>query len=152
MSERPQNKNLIPLTQQSPERAHEIRVMGGKASQEKRRQKQAMADLLTLYSGLPIRDKRQAGRLKRLGIPDEELTQKLLIADAVMKAAQAGNVYAVQLYMEITGEAALVGPAKENNLLQALQGATGKDINTDEISEIQHAAESGPDVVESSEV
>ena len=108
---RPQDKNLIPLTERSEEEAHAIRSAGGKASQEKRRERQMMADLLELYSGLPITDKRKQNRLKKLGIPSEVLTQKMLVADALMRSAQAGNTYAIQLYMDITGETGLGGSA-----------------------------------------
>ena len=145
---RPQDKNLIPLTERSEEEAHAIRSAGGKASQEKRRERQMMADLLELYSGLPIIDKRKQNRLKKLGIPSEVLTQKMLVADALMRSAQAGNTYAIQLYMDITGETSLAGSAKNNNLLEAIQNATKEDVNTDDIPELQQAAASDADVVE----
>ena len=123
---RPQDKNLIPLTERSEEEAHAIRSAGGKASQEKRRERQMMADLLELYSGLPITDKRKQNRLKKLGIPS----------------------YAIQLYMDITGETGLGGSAKDNNLLEAVQNATKEDVNTDDIPELQQTAASDADVVE----
>ena len=145
---RPQDKHLIPLTERSEEEAHAIRSAGGKAAQQKRKEKQMMADLLELYSGLPMTDKRKKNRLAKLGIPTEELTQKLLVADALMRSAQAGNTYAIQLYMEITGEAGLGGPAKENNLLEAIQDSTKEDIDTDDLPELQQAAEADVDVVE----
>lgn len=145
---RPQDKHLIPLTERSEEEAHAIRSAGGKAAQQKRKEKQMMADLLELYSGLPITDKRKKNRLAKLGIPTEELTQKLLVADALMRSAQAGNTYAIQLYMEITGEAGMGGPAKENNLLEAIQDSTKEDIDTDDLPELQQAAEADVDVVE----
>ncbi|MBQ7047686.1 MAG: hypothetical protein IJN86_01945 [Clostridia bacterium] len=145
---RPQDKHLIPLTERTEEEAHAIRSAGGKASQQKRKEKQMMADLLELYSGLPITDKRKKNRLAKLGIPTEELTQKLLVADALMRSAQAGNTYAIQLYMEITGEAGMGGPAKENNLLQAIQDSTKEDMDTDDLPELQQTAEADVDVVE----
>lgn len=111
-----------------------------------------LSDLLELYAGLPITDKRKANRLKRLGIPDEVLSQKMLVADALMRAAQAGNTYAIQLYTELTGEKNLVGPAQENNLLEAIKNSTQEDLNTDDLSELQQTAESDPDVVEPPEV
>ena len=37
IGERPQNKNLIPLTERSEEEAYAIRSAGGKAAQAKRR-------------------------------------------------------------------------------------------------------------------
>ena len=145
---RPQDKHLIPLTERTEEEAHAIRSAGGKASQQKRKEKQMMADLLELYSGLPITDKRKKNRLAKLGIPTEELTQKLLVADALMRSAQAGNTYAIQLYMEITGEAGMGGPVKENNLLQAIQDSTKEDMDTDDLPELQQTAEADVDVVE----
>lgn len=145
---RPQDKHLIPLTERSEEEAHAIRSAGGKASQQKRREKQMMADLVELYSGLPITDKRKKNRLAKLGIPPEELTQKLLVADALIRAAQAGNTYAIQMFMEITGEAGMSGPAKENNLLEAIQNVTKEDMDTDDLPELQQAATADTDLVE----
>ena len=144
---RPQDKNLIPVTERSPEEARAIQSAGGKASQEKRRQKQQMSDLLALYSGMPITDKRRANRLKKMGIPAEEMTQKLLVADGLMKAAQAGNAYAIQLYMELIGETG-GGCTKENNLLDAIREATKEGVNTDDIPELQQTAVVDPDMVE----
>lgn len=145
---RPQDKHLIPLTERSEEEAHAIRSAGGKASQQKRREKQMMADLVELYSGLPITDKRKKNRLAKLGIPPEELTQKLLVADALIRAAQAGNTYAIQMFMEITGEAGMSGPAKENNLLEAIRDATKEDMDTDDLPELQQEATADTDLVE----
>lgn len=148
---RPQDKNLIPVTERSPEEAHAIRSAGGKARQEQRKQQQQMSDLLALYSGMPITDKRRANRLKKMGVPPEGLTQKLLVADGLMKAAQAGNTYAIQMYMELIGETG-GGPAKDNNLLDAIIDATKEDIDTDDLPELQQTAEVDPDMVEQTEV
>lgn len=145
---RPQDKHLIPLTERSEEEAHAIRSAGGKASQEKRKQQKLMTELLSIYSDLPVTDKKKKGRLKRLGIEDSDLTQKTLIADAIMRGAQAGNSYLIQMYLELVGEAGLGGPAKENNLLEAIQNSTKENVDTDDISEIQQTAASDTDVVE----
>nr|DAU50588.1 MAG TPA: hypothetical protein [Caudoviricetes sp.] len=145
---RPQDKHLIPLTERSEEEAHAIRSAGGKAVQEKKRQQKLMTELLQIYSDLPITDKKRKGRLKRLGIEEADLTQKTLIADAIMKAAQGGNTYAIQLYLDLMGESGLGGPVKENNLLDAIQNATKEDVNTDDLPELQQTAASDTDVVE----
>lgn len=145
---RPQDKNLIPLTERSEEEAHAIRSAGGKAVQEKKKQQKLMTELLTIYSDLPITDKKRKGRLMRLGIKDDDLTQKTLIADAIMRAAQSGNTYAIQLYLDLVGESGLGGSDKKNNLLEALIEQTKEDIDTDDIPELQQATESDADVVE----
>ena len=72
----------------------------------------------------------------------------MLVADALMRSAQAGNTYAIQLYMDITGETGFGGSAKDNNLLEAIQNATKEDVNTDDLPELQQAATSDTDVVE----
>lgn len=145
---RPQDKHLIPLTERSEEEAHAIRSAGGKAVQEKKRQQRLMSELLTLYSDLPILDNRRKSRLKKLGIEEVDLTQKALIADAIMKGAQAGNSYLIQMYLDIVGESGIGGPAKENNLLDAIMNSTKEDIDTDDLPELQQEAESDADVVE----
>lgn len=145
---RPQDKHLIPLTERSEEEAHAIRSAGGKAVQEKKRQQKLMTELLQIYSDLPITDKKRKGRLKRLGIEEGDLTQKTLIADAIMRSAQGGNTYAIQLYLDLIGESGLGGPVKENNLLDALINGTKEDIDADDIPELQQEAESDADVVE----
>lgn len=149
---RPQDKHLIPLTERSEEEAHAIRSAGGKAAQEKRKQQRLMTELLQIYSGLPITDNRKKKRLAKMGIEAEDLTQKTLIADALMRAAQAGNTYAIQMYLELMGEAGLGGPTKENNLLEALQDMTKEDIDTDDLPELQQEAEADVDMVEQAEV
>ena len=145
---RPQDKHLIPLTERSEEEAHAIRSAGGKAVQEKKKQQKLMTELLQLYSDLPILDNRKKKRLAKLGIEEADLTQKALVADAIMRGAQSGNSYLIQQYLEIIGEAGMGGSAKENNLLEAIVNSTKEDIDADDIPEIQQAAESDSDVVE----
>ncbi|MCD8371786.1 MAG: hypothetical protein LUD27_00600 [Clostridia bacterium] len=146
---RPQDKNLIPLNQRTEEEARAIQSKGGKASAQARKQRQMMSELLEHYSELPVKDKRVIKRLKNLGFDVDDITQKLLIADAIMKAAQHGNTYAIQLYLEITGEiGATAGIQKENNMLEAILNSTTGEITADEIPEIQYAANSDSDVVE----
>ena len=145
---RPQDKHLIPLTERSEEEAHAIRSAGGKAVQEKKKQQKLMTELLQLYSDLPILDNRKKKRLAKLGIEEADLTQKALIADAIMRGAQSGNSYLIQQYLELIGEAGMGGPVKENNLLEAIVNSTKEDIDADDIPEIQQTAESDADVVE----
>ena len=151
-SHRPQNDNLIPLTERSEEEAHAIRSAGGKASQEARKKKQAMADLLLLYSGLPIKDGRVRNRLKKLGVPDEELTQKFQIADALMKMAQTGNTQAIALYLDSIGElGAAKADDKDNNLFEMIEQSSSQEVDIDDIPEIRETPDDNADVVESPE-
>lgn len=144
---RPQDRHLIPLTERSPEEARAIRSAGGKARAEQQRQRKQLAEMLEIISELPLTDKRVINRLKRMGLTEEDgLTQKMLIADTLVKACQVGNIYAVQLYLALMGE----GGAKtaENNLIEALKESTKEDIDYSDLPEVQQAAAAGDDVVE----
>ena len=149
---RPQNKNLRLFNEIPVEEARAIQSAGGKASHEARKKRQAMADLLLLYSGLPIKDARIRKRLKNLGVPDEELTQKFQIADALVKTAQTGNTQAIALYLDSIGElGAAKGEDKENNLFKMIEQSSSQEVDLDDIPEIRETSESDVDLVESPE-
>lgn len=149
---RPQNKNLVSLADRPEDEARAIQSAGGKACAEARKKKQAMADLLLLYSGLPIKDGRVRNRLKRLGVPDEELTQKFQIADALVKMAQTGNTQAIALYLDSIGELGTSkAEDKENNLFEMIEASSSQEVDVDDIPEIWETSELDADLVESSE-
>lgn len=144
--ERPQNKNLKQLQDRDPEEARAIRSAGGKARQEQRREQKRVAEMFKVICDLPIKDQRITNRLKRMGITDEDLTNRMVIADAIFKGCKEGNTYAITLALDLLGENGAV--SKENNLLEALQDQTKEDIDTSEIPEIQHATKTSNAVVE----
>lgn len=145
---RPQDKHLIPLTQRSEAEAYAIRSAGGKASQAKRKQKKAAAELMQIFCDLPVSDGRKKNRLKRLGFDEDDLSNKALMVAAIGRLAQAGNVYAFEKVLELLGEDGMSAVKKENNLLEAIVNSTTEDVNTDDIPEIQQEAESDADLVE----
>ena len=138
MSNRPQDKHLIHFSDMPPDRARAIRSAGGKARQEQIRQRRALAEILSFYADLPIRDERVRKRLLNLGFDTDDLTQKLLVADAVVRAAQGGNTYAIRLYLDLLGESGCE-IAKENNLLDAIKDSTQGDMDTSDLPEVQQA-------------
>lgn len=148
--ERPQNKNLKPLTERPPEEAQAIRSKGGIVKAEKQRQKKALAEMLQMIDDLPITDKRVLNRLKKAGVDEDLLMRKMLIADALHKQCEKGNTYAISLYMELTGEGS--GLQKENNLIDALLEATRGGMDTSDIPEVQQTSNLGNDLVESTGV
>lgn len=148
MSNRPQNKNLIPLTERSEEEAHAIRSAGGKAAQAKRQQTTQQNYLLGKMAGLPIVDKRTVKKFERMGYSDDEITKALEITDAIFKGAKAGDPRMIDIYLRIMGEDVAEPVAKENNLLDAILNSTKEDVDTDDLPELQQTAESDADLVE----
>lgn len=150
--DRPQNKNLKPFDELTPEEAHAIRSAGGKASQAARKRRTEQAYLLGKYAGLAIVDKRTIAKFEKMGFENDEMTRALEIAHAIMTGAKKGNPRMIEIYLSLTGELGNVSPTKDNNIIEALVESTGEDISTDEIPEIQQEAESDPDMVEPPEV
>lgn len=149
---RPQDKHLIPLTERSPEDAYAIRSAGGKAAQEKRRKCTEQQYLLSKYAGVPILDKRTIKKFERMGFEDEEINKALEITEAIMKGAKNGDPRMIEIYLRLTGEEKPETAPKENNLLEAINQSTKEDIDTDDLSELQQAAELDSDLVEQTEV
>lgn len=145
---RPQDKNLIPLTERSEEEAHAIRSAGGKASQAARKKRTEQQYLLGKYAQAPILDKRTIKKFERLGFESEEINRALEITDAIMKGAKTGDPRMIEIYLRLTGEEHMEAKPKENNLLEAIQNATKEDVNTDDLPELQQAAASDADMVE----
>ena len=145
---RPQDKNLIPLTERSEEEAHAIRSAGGKASQAARKKRTEQQYLLGKYVQAPILDKRTIKKFERMGFENEEISCALEITDAIMKGAKAGDPRMIEIYLRLTGEDKPEAATRENNLFEVIQNATKKDVNTDDLPELQQAAASDTDVVE----
>lgn len=104
--------------------------------------------MLGKYAGTPILDKRTIKKFERMGFADEEISRALEITDAIMKGAKSGDPRMIEIYLRLTGEEKPETKQKDNNLLEALMNQTGKEIDTDDIPELQQKAESDDDVVE----
>ena len=133
---RPQNKNLINLRDRPSAEAHAIRSAGGRARQAKLKQQRALATLLVLYSEMPITDKRICKRLKRLGFSEDEITQKLLIADALISMTKVGNTRAIALYLDIIGEAGAPKETQENNLFEMIEASSCEAVDMSDNTEL----------------
>lgn len=147
---RPQDKNLKLFGSGAftPEEEHAIRSKGGKACHEANKRRKAMAELLQIYADLPITNKKVAKQLKNMGFSEDDLTQKLEVANAIMKRAKGGDFYHVQMFLELTGEMGNGGNGKENNLLSAIVNSTAEEVDVSDLPEIQQETESDSDLVE----
>lgn len=90
----PNEQNLIPFDKRTESEQREIASKGGKKSGEVRRQQKTMREYAKLLLGLDITDKRKRNKLSNMGVPDENLDNKMLIIVALMNEAQTGNVQA----------------------------------------------------------
>lgn len=100
----PNEQNLIPFDKRTESEQREIASKGGKKSGEVRRQQKTMREYAKLLLGLDITDKRKRNKLSNMGVPDENLDNKMLIIVALMNEAQSGNVQACKELRSLLNE------------------------------------------------
>lgn len=125
-------ENLIPLDKQSKERQREIRSMGGKASQAKRKQKKTMSEIARCLLSADLTPK-QAKKIKDMGFDPDEFTQWTnCIYGLIATTSKDGNVKAFDKLQEISGEtvtSTTTEERKQADLLNAIQKAvTGEGV------------------------
>ena len=75
----PNEQNLIPMEQRSPEEAREMGRKGGRASGESRRRKKSLREAAELYLSLPVSDKRAWNKLAKDGVAPEDVDNQMAI-------------------------------------------------------------------------
>lgn len=98
-------QNLTPFTSnQNREEAVRNGAKGGKASGQARRAKKTMREYAELLLSLPVSNAKTKNKLSKLGIPAEDMDNKLAVVAALMLEAQTGYVPAVKELRSIIGE------------------------------------------------
>ncbi len=98
------DENLISNEQRTPSERRENARKAGKASGEARRHKRTVREICEILDTLPVTGKNK-DKLVELGVPDDMQTQDVLRLVALQGKAVRGDVQAVKLWLEITGEA-----------------------------------------------
>lgn len=100
----PNEKNIIPNSERTPEERREIAASGGRASGESRRRKKSLREAAELYLSLPVSDKRAWNKLARDGVGPEDVdNQMAIIAGLTIKAAK-GDAKAAKVLFDLLGE------------------------------------------------
>ena len=116
-------QNLTPFTSnQSREEAVRNGAKGGKASGEARRAKKTMREYAELLLSLPVNDVKKKNKLAKMGVPAEDMDNKLAVVAALMMEAQAGYVPAAKELRSIIGE----DSQQNNDALERLDEVLGQ--------------------------
>ena len=100
----PNEQNLIPMEQRSPEEAREMGRKGGRASGVSRRRKKSLREAADLYLSLPVSDKRAWNKLAKDGVAPEDVdNQMAIIAGLSIKAAK-GDAKAAKVLFDLIGD------------------------------------------------
>ena len=100
----PNEKNIIPNSERTPEERREIAAAGGRASGESRRRKKSLREAAELYLSLPVSDKRAWNKLARDGVDPEDVDNQMAIIAGLTIKAVKGDAKAAKLLFELVGD------------------------------------------------
>ena len=122
----PNEKNLIPNSERTPEERREIATAGGKASGVSRRRKRSLKEAADLYLSLPVTDRRTWNKIARRGVDPEDIDNQMAMIIGLTMAATAGDAKAAKVIVDLLGEDAHSGEAAVHPLVSDLVTAVKK--------------------------
>lgn len=100
----PNEKNIIPNSERTPEERREIAAAGGRASGVSRRRKKSLREAAELYLSLPVSDKRAWNKLARDGVEPEDVDNQMAIIAGLTIKAVKGDAKAAKVLFDLLGE------------------------------------------------
>ena len=122
----PNEKNLIPNSERTPEERREIATAGGKASGVSRRRKRSLKEAADLYLSLPVSDRRVWKKIARRGVDPEDIDNQMAMIIGLTVAATAGDAKAAKVIVDLLGEDAHSEEAAVHPLVSDLVTAVKK--------------------------
>lgn len=101
------------LKRPSSEEARELGRRGGIASDAARRRRKALREAADIFLALPLPDKDEVKRLRKLGLDRDDIDVQMGIVARLAQMAMLGDTKAAKLLFDI------VGPEPETNYLDA---------------------------------
>lgn len=100
----PNEKNIIPNSERTPEERREIAAAGGRASGVSRRRKKSLREAAELYLSLPVSDKRAWNKLAKDGVDPEDVDNQMAVIAGLTIRATKGDAKAAKLLFDLIGE------------------------------------------------
>ena len=109
----PNEQNLIPMEQRSPEEAREMGRKGGRASGEARRRKKSLREAAELYLSLPVADRRKWNKIAAEGVPPDDVDNQMAIIIGLSVKAAKGDAKAAKVLFDLLPDGGGKAPAEE---------------------------------------
>lgn len=119
----PNEKNLIPNDQRTPEERRQNAQKAGIASGVSRRRKRSLKEAADLYLSLPVKDKRTLNKIIRKGVDPADIDNQMAMIIGLTIAATAGDAKAAKVIVDLLGEDAHSGEAAVHPLVSDLVAA-----------------------------
>lgn len=105
----PNEQNLIPMEQRSPEEAREMGRKGGRASGVSRRRKKSLREAADLYLSLPVSNRRAWNKISAEGVDPEDIDNQMAMIVGLTQRAIKGDAKAAKIIVD------LIGPEKQED-------------------------------------
>lgn len=103
----PNEQNIIPNSERTPEERREIARAGGIASGAARRRKRSLREAADLYLSLPVSDRRRWNKIARKGISPENVDNQMAMIVGLTEAATHGDARAAKIIVDLLGDSAV---------------------------------------------
>ena len=100
----PNEQNIIPNSERTPEERREIAAAGGRASGESRRRKKSLREAADLYLSLPVANRKKWNAIAKEGVDPEDVDNQMAMIIGLTQAAIGGDAKAAKLLFELVGD------------------------------------------------
>lgn len=131
----PNEKNLIPNSERTPEELREMATAGGRASGVSRRRKKSLKEAADLFLSLPVADQRAFNKIAKAGVEPEDIDNQMAMIIGLTTKAVKGDSKAAKVLIDLLGEDSKSDAGRSNNLLDAIKDSA--EIDTDDLPEVE---------------
>ena len=100
----PNEKNIIPNSERTPEERRVIAAAGGRASGVSRRRKRSLREAADLYLSLPVSNTREWNKISIDGVDPEDIDNQMAMIVGLTKKAIKGDAKAAKIIVDLLGE------------------------------------------------
>lgn len=99
----PNEKNLIPNSERTPEELRRITSAGGRASGVARRRKRSMREAADLYLSMPVSDRKKWNKIAKEGVDPEDIDNQMAMIIGLTQKAMNGDAKAAKIIVDLIG-------------------------------------------------
>lgn len=97
----PNEKNIIPNSERTPEERREIAAAGGRASGESRRRKKSLREAAELYLSLPVANRRAWNKISAEGVDPDDIDNQMAMIIGLTQKAVKGDAKAAKIIVDL---------------------------------------------------
>lgn len=122
----PNEQNIIPNSERTPEERREIARAGGIASGAARRRKRSLKQAADLYLSLPVTDRRVWNKIARDGVDPENIDNQMAMIVGLTEAAVQGDARCAKILVDLLGDSTGEESTPDDGFMDALREEAGQ--------------------------